>query len=438
MREVETLKEKSVDNIPAHVDNTGRGDVIERKCMKRRAHWTRRVRAWGLCAALAAGTFALTGCGQVKSLGVQTGLMESPYYHLGDTQWDHGGIEEYYFNSIPSSQNEIYRELYSRLANREDKAELYAAVSADEFWSAYYSVMADHPEFFWVGPSISVQQNALSGNVVSYEITSLVDPEQRDAVKAQLDQIADECINSIDPTFSEYGKIKAVYEYLINRVDYDTVTTSNPRNQSAVSALIDKSSVCAGYSRAFQYILHRMGRFCTYVTGNITGGGEHAWNIVRIDGNYYNVDVTWGDPVFAGSVDGGAGDADRVMNYNYLCCTDAELALTHTVALGDPDVTLPSCTMDNYNYYKVNGMYYEGFDYNTVYNALMNSVWEDRDHITMKFSSQDAYNMAVTELFTNKMTRDATQYLMETYGQSTWNYRYNTDDAFRLITIYWK
>ena len=38
-------------------------------------------------------------------------LGESPYYHLGDTEWDHGGVEEYYFNCLDSSCNEIYREL---------------------------------------------------------------------------------------------------------------------------------------------------------------------------------------------------------------------------------------------------------------------------------------------------------------------------------------
>ena len=91
-----------------------------------------------------------------------------------------------------------------------------------------------------------------------------------------------------------------------------------------------------------------------------------------------------------------------------------------------------------YNYYKRNGLYYEYFDYDTIYNALMNSVWSDESYIVMKFGSEDAYNSAKYELFQNNMLNDAGQYLMQVYGTSTWNYRYHTDEEFCLITIYWK
>ena len=87
----------------------------------------------------------------VKQMAVRSGLMENTYYQEGDTEWDNGGVEEYYFNQLPSSYNEIYRELYSRLSAGEDSAQIYAQVSVDDFWTAYYSVLADHPELFWIG-----------------------------------------------------------------------------------------------------------------------------------------------------------------------------------------------------------------------------------------------------------------------------------------------
>ena len=176
-----------------------------------------------------------------------------------------------------------------------------------------------------------------------------------------------------------------------------------------------------------------MGMFCTYVTGKTSDGGDHGWNIVRIDGVYYHVDVTWGDPVFVNQ-EGESGYAS-IMNYNYLCCTDREIYKTH---IPDVSVPLPECTDDSYNYYKRNGLYYEYFDYDTIYNALMNSVWSDESYIVMKFGSEDAYNSAKYELFQNNMLNDAGQYLMQVYGTSTWNYRYHTDEEFCLITIYWK
>lgn len=370
------------------------------------------------------------GCGMVRTSAVKAGLAESPYYHLGDTWWDHGGIEEYYFNQIPSELNEIYRELYERIKNYEDSADLYASVSTDNFWIAYYAVLADHPEFFWIDSSVQAKESSFTGKVIGYQLSTTVDIENRDFLRTQLEAAADECISRIDPDVSDYQKIKQVYEYLIDMVDYDG---SSPDNQNIQSALLHHRSVCAGYAKAFQYILHRMGMFCTYVTGSTVSGGDHGWNIVRIDGNYYHVDVTWGDPVFVNTQE--ASGTGGAMNYNYLCCTDAELYKTH---IPKASVPLPECIDDSYNYYKRNNMYYEYFDYDTIYNVLMNSVWSDESSVVMKFGSAEAYETAKYEMFQNKMLSDAGQYLMSVYGGNTWNYRYNTDDDFNLITIYWR
>lgn len=365
----------------------------------------------------------------VKQMAVRSGLIENQYYHEGDTQWDNGGVEEYYFNNLPSKYNEIYRELYSRLSAGEDEAEIYAEVSVDDFWTAYYCVLADHPELFWIGSSAQVQSNAMTGMVTGYQIESTVPPNERATTRGMLEAAADTCIRETDETWSDYGRIKSVYEYLIDTVEYNA---NAPDNQCVQSALLNHQSVCAGYAKAFQYICHRMGYFCTYVTGKILNGGDHAWNIVRIDGSYYHVDVTWGDPVFAGAQESGTGIT--VMNYNYLCCTDSEILTTHTP---EAAVALPQCTDDSYNYYRINGMYYENWNSDAIYSALMESVRSGEAAIVMKFGTQEAYERAKVELFTNKLYYDADQYLMEQYGVSTWNNRYSTDDEFRVITIQW-
>ena len=365
----------------------------------------------------------------VRQMAVRTGLEKNPYYQEGDTQWDNGGVEEYYFNNLPSKYNEIYRELYSRLSAGEDSAQIYAEVSVEDFWTAYYAVLADHPELFWIGSGAEVQSNAVSGKVSSYKIETTVPENEREMTRGRLEEAADICIAQTDESWSDYGRIKSVYEYLIDTVVYNAQA---PDNQCMQSALLNHQSVCAGYAKAFQYICHRMGYFCTYVTGSIRSGGDHAWNIVRIDGNYYHVDVTWGDPVFAGAQEDGTGIT--VTNYNYLCCTDEEILTTH---VPDGTISLPSCADSSYNYYRINGMYYENWDYGVIYNALMESVQRGDSSIVMKFGTRDAYETAKFELFTNRMYYDADQYLMNAYGTTTWNNKYATDDDFLVITIQW-
>lgn len=338
-------------------------------------------------------------------------------------------VEEYYYENLPEEFHETYREIYVHIMKNEDSGPLYSDIGVDDFWRIYYAVLADHPEIFWIDTSAQVQESGLTKKVVGYDFDTTVSRESRAAMKEQIQSAADGCISQIPGGAAEYEKIKFVYEYIIDRTEYDS---SGEDNQNIQSVLLNQRSVCAGYSKAFQYILNRMGLFCTYITGSIKNGGDHGWNMVRIDGQYYYVDVTWGDPVFANQVDGAASHA---MNYNYLCCTENDLFRTHTP---DGSIPLPSCTADNYNYYVMNGMYYESFDYDTVYSRIMESVWAGEENIVMKFGSGDAYEQAKYELFEGSLLSDAGQYLMEINGVSQWNYRYNTDEGFNLITIYWK
>lgn len=337
-------------------------------------------------------------------------------------------VEEYYYDNLPERDHEAYREIYVHIMRGEDAGDFMAEISGEEFWDVYYAVLADHPEIFWIGTSAQIETD-MTGRVVGYDLEVTVPVESRSSMRQNLEAAADECIARIPSIASDYERIKMVYEYLIDTVEY---RAGSADSQNVQSALLYHMSVCAGYSKAFQYILHRMGLFCTYITGKTKDGGDHGWNMVRIDGEYYYVDVTWGDPVFAGQVEG--ENTGNVTNYNYLCCTEYDLFKTH---IPDESITLPPCTSDRYDYYKLNGFYYEYFDYDTIKNALMNSVWNGESSIVMKFGSAEALESARYELFENGLLDEPGQYLMEMNGVSTWNYRYNIDDEFHIITIYW-
>lgn len=360
--------------------------------------------------------YALTGGGleSWESAALEEGFVSS--------------VEEYYYDNLPEKYHEAYREIYVHIMRGEDSGDFMAVIGGEEFWDVYYAVLADHPEIFWIGTSAQIETD-FTGKVVGYDLEVTVPVEARPSMQQNLEAAADGCIAGIPSIATDYERIKYVYEYLINTVEYQAGSADS---QNIQSALLYHASVCAGYAKAFQYILHRMGLFCTYVTGTTKDGGDHGWNMVRIDGDYYYVDVTWGDPVFAGQIDGDSSES--VTNYNYLCCTEYDLFKTHVP--GDL-ITLPACTSDKYDYYKLNGFYYETFDYDTIRNVLMNSVWNRESSTVMKFGSSEALETARYELFENGMLDEPGQYLMEQNGVTTWNYRYHIDDEFCLITIYW-
>ncbi len=371
----------------------------------------------------------LCGCGAAERIGYRfSGKGEQGWLEEAEEEGISPSAQEYYYQHLPEELREPYREIYVRLMRNEDESDFLSSVTVDGFWQSYYAVLADHPEIFWIGANAQIKEAGLTGNVVSYSLETTVPQEARASMRESLEAAADACIAQIPSEATDYEKIKYVYEWIIDTTQYGSDSLDS---QNIQSVLLYRESVCAGYSKAFQYILNRMGLFCTYVTGTIKDGGDHGWNLVRLDDAYYYVDVTWGDPVFANAVDGAEGG---VTNYNYLCCTEYDLFQTHTPS---GEVELPPCTSDDYNYYKRNGYYYETFDYGTIYQALMESVWAGEDSIVMKFGSREAYDTAVYELFEGDLLRDPGQYLMESNGVTTWNYRYHTDEPFLLVTIYW-
>ena len=102
---------------------------------------------------------------------------------------------------------------------------------------------------------------------------------------------------------SDYEKIKIVHDYLIDNVEYDTtVLGSNIYN--IYGALVSKKCVCEGYAKAFQYLMNELGIDNAIVIGTATNSNNetenHAWNYVKLDNNWYAVDVTWDDPIIIG------------------------------------------------------------------------------------------------------------------------------------------
>lgn len=114
-----------------------------------------------------------------------------------------------------------------------------------------------------------------------------------------------------------YGQIKAAHDYVVSRLSYDlAVLTEGIRpSQKPLTVFHKRVGVCEGYARLFQALGKAMGYNTAYITGKVRRdlvpidvipqarrlanyGYDwtlHAWNGVKIDGNWYLVDTTWDD-----------------------------------------------------------------------------------------------------------------------------------------------
>ena len=96
---------------------------------------------------------------------------------------------------------------------------------------------------------------------------------------------------------SEFDTVLNVHDYLLENFEYDPLKEKG--NHTDIEGFRDGVMVCTGYSLAAYAILNEAGVATRVVTG-YGGPGEsddnnHMWNLVRVDGNWYNMDATWDD-----------------------------------------------------------------------------------------------------------------------------------------------
>ncbi len=237
-----------------------------------------------------------------------------------------------YYSIINETQKAVYRQIY---ANAEAQNKHFAPVediTANDLKNAFTSVVNDHPELFWVDTAYKYQYTP-KGSVADITLVFNVTANDLDSSKAEFQAAAKRITDETYGSYSDYDKEKIVHDTLIGGVKYDR---NAPMNQSAYSALVYGRTVCAGYARAFQYVLHQLDIPCYYVTG--FAGENHAWNIVKLSDGYYNVDSTWDDT--------------NPNTYDYFNCSDADYASDHVRK--DLSIYLPPCNGNRYSGLEVN------------------------------------------------------------------------------------
>ena len=105
-------------------------------------------------------------------------------------------------------------------------------------------------------------------------------------------------------SLSAREKAFRIHDVLIDHIDYSDNSDGIfgiQRDQTAYSGIVDGRTVCAGYARAFQFLMTQCGVETLYVSGTAAdsygSSGHHAWNLVKEDEGWYFVDVTWDDPI---------------------------------------------------------------------------------------------------------------------------------------------
>lgn len=214
----------------------------------------------------------------------------------------------------------------------------------------------------------------------------------------------------IDDNMSDYQKELAIHNYLVQNFKYDydnyLADTLPDESYTPYGLLVKGTGVCQAYAETMKLMLNAVGVDCEVVFGT-SEGISHAWNIVKLDNEYYMLDTTWDDPT---------PDREGEVFYNYFNVTSAELSKDHI--------------WEESNWPKANGTKYNYFIYN---NLVVNNYYEFKQLVV----SQILEGKKVIWVYINgydKNTYDL-QFIFDFYSGSSIGYyvKDSINTPFRII-----
>lgn len=332
----------------------------------------------------------------------------------------------FYYNLLTSDEKKAYDAVSQAVFAYDDCIDTVPVILNVSDWEkAYQFFLFDNPHIDWLA-SRGCVFHSLSGKVTNLTFRYVMTEQESEQRLSEVEKIADSFISGLGNNASEYEKALAVFEYLVNSVDYDSVTLEKVGNdndygmtkpddmRTVYGALKGKKVVCAGYAAAAKYLFEKMGMECIYVTG--FGDGEaHGWNLVKIDGDYYYMDITWAD---ASNTDPELDQGDMI-SYEYFAMTTEQLLREHELEYPED---MPDCTATDCNYFVREGYYLEEYDLNKIKEMAARNVKSKSKSNQICFSDKSSFTQAQKNLLGYDASSEIIEYVNSSVGTSYTTY----------------
>lgn len=150
----------------------------------------------------------------------------------------------------------------------------------------------------------SINTTISDNGEINLNIKYLYDKDEITYINEQVDELLIELIT--EDLDTDYDKIKAIHDYIINNTKYDINNNKDLKTYNAYGTLINHLATCNGYTDLMSIFLSKM-HYDNYkiATTNETEGQTtgHVWNAVNVNDEWLHLDLTWDDPVSSDNKD---------------------------------------------------------------------------------------------------------------------------------------
>ncbi len=349
-------------------------------------------------------------------------------------------LYQYAYEQLNDSEKDFYNKIYDAIVLfKTSVTEIPEWLTDKGLEKIRDYVNIDHPELFWFKGNYVYYSDSSSGKITKVELKYCMSKEETENRKLQIKKALIPFEKDISDNLSDYEVARLIYTNIIKLVDYDSVTLDNTESnaesntpddlRSIYGVFVNHKAVCAGYAKATQYLMNKYGIECTLVTGTSKEDARHAWNLIRLEGDYYFLDITWDDH---SDTDSEKNYSENV-TYNYFCITTEEILKDH---IPDTTLCLPECTANKCNYYYRSGRAFDVYSFEKVRALVRRDVLNDNYIISLKCLQEDEYGKMVKDLIDDKRFFDIIQYVnLNSAIRIKSNFSYTIDYEKNILNI---
>lgn len=363
-----------------------------------------------IVAAAAVIILTLTGC------SADLGRVPDIFTPAGDVSSTAGN------DNSDMTQEELYELMTSELRQFHNKVTMNGRIETQMITDVMDLVQRKAPDIFWID-GYTITSSGKKTEVIFEPIDGHT-PAELQAMSEELSNAAEEIIASMPEGLMDYDRVLYVHDAIVRSTAYDQTGVDAGRNGiwgTAYGCLVNGRAICQGYSEAFVYMMNMLGIESGMCSGR-AGTESHAWNYVRIGGDYYWIDVTWDDPESLDEND----TAEGILRHTYFLINDDMLLRTRTIDPGQAFV--PECSSIANNYFVRSGCYFDTYSIESLGWVMQRSG--DERHVEIMFPDELTFSEAVSRLFDDGEIWELTDYVWLDDQIS-----YSKDEVMYVLTI---
>ena len=266
--------------------------------------------------------------------------------------------ESYGYSTLTADEKKLYDDIVSGVEGLRYKICDEDAYTIEQWTKIYGMVYNQEPRLFYMDEKVKVGK--LFYTTKSEEV---INQMQKD-----IDATVNKLVSEAAGKSSTFEKLKVFHDYLVLNSTFEFGDGNQSYNSSIYNAFgsgePQGNIQCNGYAKSMKYLCDQSGIVSMVVTGESMEGASHAWNVVDVDGQWYNIDCTWDDPRMENPLYAN-------IRYNYFLVPDKWIHnVTHThinqhkLSSGNyiTYFTPPACTETSQNYFIKSGYVYNDFD----------------------------------------------------------------------------